>query len=173
MTSPTTFHPSTPATWAALSHAQRLSAVAALVSTGSARDAAIALATTTNTIIGFCSRNDIELGNWTPVTRKTRPVEFEDEPASGLDVSLVDRQENQCCWPTTGSGAKQMFCGRPIRRGSYCKAHGRRAYAPRAADQSYTEVLRLGRILAGKQPEVSIEQALLVVRPKPKMRGIE
>ena len=168
-----THHAPTTATWSDLSHPQRVSAVRALVATSTAQQAATALATTKSAIIGFCSRNGIALGNTVPpaapANDNARDAFVELPPAEpfGKNVLLIDRADDGCCWPTIGHGAAQRYCGLPTSR-TYCALHRKRRNAPRAGDTEFVELLIFGRLLAGKEPEVSIEEALELVRGKQK-----
>ena len=51
--------------------------------------------------------------------------------AASLHVALVDLAAGQCRFPVNDAGEDQphLFCGQPIRRGSYCAHHHERATA--------------------------------------------
>lgn len=51
--------------------------------------------------------------------------------AASLHVALVDLAAGQCRFPVNdaGEGEPHLFCGQPIRRGSYCAHHHERATA--------------------------------------------
>lgn len=165
-------------TWSTLTHPQRLVAVRPLVASGTAKQAARALETTTSAIIGFCSRNKIGLGNTRPVPANdnTRPVVRKNNPPpahetpAGLNVLLIDRADDGCCWPTTGEGASQRYCGLPTAQ-TYCKAHRKRMFNPRLGDLQFSEALMgSGRPVA---PGITEDEAIGLVVGKMKMEGCE
>jgi hypothetical protein len=56
------------------------------------------------------------------------------EPEDGVDVTrllgvpLVELTDRTCRWPSSGEGARTVFCGKPPKEGSrYCPTHHRRS----------------------------------------------
>lgn len=90
---------------------------------------ALALGLTRNAVAGKCQRLGLEA---VPVSadvhlsrsRAHRPVAQQPAPIVSLNVSLLDRSRFQCSYMT----GKQLCCGLPIERGSYCAGHAKIVY---------------------------------------------
>lgn len=162
-------------TWSTLDTAGRLAAITSLIADGKTDlEMAAALDTTKGAIIGLRSRQNIDPAGH----RRARPrfPVLSAPPAEtwvplGPPTSSPSRKE--CCWPVGDeSGARQMFCGLPKARGSYCTDHAAMAYAPRREDVAYSEMLMgPGRPVAAG---LSADEAIELVAPAAKKKeGVE
>lgn len=132
--------PMTPATWAALDKAEKIAAITALVGAGqTCRQIGIALHCTKNTVLSFANRNKIRLAGRAPTVRAKpakgrarapvvfialRPLPASTWQAHREPVTLLDRRDDQCCWPVGDKeGSGQLFCGDHAGRRTYCDRH--------------------------------------------------
>lgn len=136
-------------TWQKMSRDQKVKAVREYLSLGysAASVAAEIGGVTRNAIIGFARRNSLTLAGGTsrPTPRpkpKLKPVRIAPprsvtiaepmpaapagawEPLAGVaPIGIMDLAGASCRWPVDGG-----YCGSAVERGSYCSAHGQRAY---------------------------------------------
>lgn len=163
-----------PARWDDLDTDQRTAAITALYGLTAEAMAPI-LATTRSAILGHAWRHRVKVNGGRAAVRSSA---FEpgrsvpDSTWSPLGDPVAEPTRKQCCWPVgSEAGARQMFCGLPRSRGSYCQTHADLASGRRPTDHPYVDMLRDKSVPA----EVTIEEAVALVLParKKKMEGAE
>jgi len=138
--------------WQEMSRDQKIAVVRKHLDSGLSAGAAAAEIgwVSRNAIIGFAARNGIALrsgmkGGQRPATAKVKPAPRPPMPPrprppvvepveiravdvwkplpDAAPIGLMELAGSSCRWPVEGG-----YCGCAVQRGSYCAAHGQRAY---------------------------------------------